>query len=149
MATEPLKQPLRSTAPSNFITIVEPEETVPWRWKNPDTGVVADTIFHLRLVPDDLQKVWKEQVTTRKWEHNRRTEDINWDPFTDECLDYAIVKWEGVRHPRTQQDLPCTREYKLLLPERIKAEIARLCVGKELGSVAGAGSSGEPAPDRS
>lgn len=121
---------------SNFITIVTPDKTFPWQYTDPDSKVKLDTVFTLRIVPDDYQKVVREDNTRKGWDAGRRTEETEWDEFTRECLDYAIVGWEGLKTRNAageQVDVPCEREYKFLLPERVKAEIIRLTVGKEAG----------------
>ena len=118
---------------AQFIEVVEDGEVRDWQYTNPETGQQFDSVFHLRVAPDEIQKVWRKKYTTREFNRGQRVENVDWVKYNQDALDYCIVGWEGVRAKGT--DLPCEREWKLRLPEMIKAEIIRLCVGKELGQV--------------
>lgn len=123
-----------------FISIVEDNEQFTWQFRDPDTGVVWDSKFTLRTVPETLQKKWRKEFTKPEFRRGQRHEIMDATAFADRCLDYAIVGWADIKHPTrtnpdgSKQDLPCTSEWKIRLPERVQAEIIRLCVGKELGN---------------
>lgn len=110
-----------------FIEIVEEEDIVTFKPEG------TDTQFKLRIVPDSLKRQWEKDHTAKKWTRRGREEEFNWGPFADQCLQYSIVSWSGVR--RRGVEVPCSSETKLKLPESIKAEIIRLAVGKELGEL--------------
>lgn len=128
----------------NFIELVEDEDVLPWRFTDPTTKITYASEFQLRVVPNSLKRLWEKEHTDTSYTRRGKQEDFNWGPWVDQCLDYAIVGWDGVR--RRGQELPCTPENKLKLPEIIRAEIVRLCVGKELGEimVSGPGGASEP-----
>jgi hypothetical protein len=114
-----------------FVEIAEPEDVFPWQYTDPDTKQKFASVFHLRIVPEDIQTFYRKQYTKPTWDAGRRVEDVDWAAFTNDCLDYCITKWEQVKSRGV--DLPCERKYKVLLPDRIQTEIIKLCVGKELG----------------
>lgn len=128
----------------NFIELVEEEDVVPWQYKDTLTGQVFDSIFKLRVVPNSLKRAWEKDHTDVTFNRRGRQEDFNWGPWVDRCLDYAIVSWEGIMSKG--QPLPCTSENKLKLPEVVRAEIVRLCVGKELGEIIAHGPGGASTP---
>ena len=63
--------------------------------------------------------------------------------FADDALDHCIISWSGVKGMQkdaasgslTERDLPCDREFKLLLAEPIKGEIARMCFGRQANAL--------------
>jgi hypothetical protein len=117
----------------NFIEIIGEDETFPWQYTSAG-GRKFDSKFVLRLVPDDAMTRFRKAATGKpKWKHGQKDVEIDWGKFTALQVDHAIVSWEGVRAKGAATDLPCEFKYKQLLPERIKAEIIRLCAGKEAG----------------
>ena len=119
---------------AQFIEIVEDGDVRDWQYTNPENGQKFDSVFQLRIAPDDVQKIWKRKYTTKEFNRGVRNEVVDWVKYNQDALDYCIVGWEGVK--REGVDLPCEREWKLRLPEMVKAEIIRLCIGKELGEIA-------------
>lgn len=121
----------------SFITIIEnPRDTLPWRYIDPDTGQKFDTEFELRLIPDDTNTIFRKRHTRTEWKNGQRREEVNGDGYGDDLIDYAIVGWQGmyaVNREGQRSEIPCERKYKVMLPEKIKAEVIRLCLGKELG----------------
>lgn len=126
-----------------YITIAEPDDTFPWQYTDPDTKDKLATVFHLRVVPEEVQKEFRKRHTKVVWDAGRRVEDIDWVAFTEDALDYAITHWEGLK-AKGGRDLPCERPYKKLLPDRVQAEIVKLCVGKELGREAASSDPNRP-----
>jgi hypothetical protein len=116
---------------NQFIEIVENNDIVGWQYVNPDTKQQYDSQFNLRVADKDVQKKWKKKYTRVEMSRSGRQEIVDWAGYNEDALDFCIVGWTGVR--RKGVDLPCEREWKLLLPEMVKAEIIRLCIGKELG----------------
>lgn len=122
-----------ATRTAQFIEIASEDDLIPWQFVHPDTKERWDSVLHIRIVPNDLQRRLKDRFTKPDFRRGQKYEDFNWPLFMDECLDYAIVRWEGVK--RKGEDLPCEREWKLRLPELVKAELIRLCIGRELGEI--------------
>lgn len=117
---------------SDFIRITDDGDVQTWQFKHPETGKVFDSVFKLRIVPSDLQRVLRRKYTKFEFVRGQRVENLDWAAFMDDCLDHAIVGWSHVK--TNDVDVPCERRFKLLLPEAVKQEIIRLCVGKELGT---------------
>ncbi len=94
----------------------------------------TQSTFELRIVPDDVEKEARKQATRKEWDKGQRTESFDVHAFLARILDYAIVDWTGikVRDANGVSELPCTKANKLLLPEKVKSEINRLCLGKEI-----------------
>ena len=115
---------------SGYVEIVDAGETFPFT-------PAPNTTFQLRVVPDDVEKKIRAKATKRDWDKGQRVMDFDTHQFAAQILDFSIVGWEGVKKvrlvngERTSEDLACTPANKLLLPEALKAEITRLCLGKE------------------
>ena len=84
-----------------FIEIIDREERLSRRF--------GDSIIYFRRI--DWEKA--EEMGGEADEARRRME----------IIDYVIVAWENVRHPITKEEVPCTRENKLKLPQRVLVEI--------------------------
>lgn len=129
------------TTSGSFITIIEnPRDTFRWHYSDPDTGQRFDTEFELRLIPDDTNTVFRKRHTRTEWKNGQRREEVNGDGYGDDLIDYAIVGWQGmyaVNREGQKSEIPCERRYKVMLPEKLKAEVIRLCLGKELGQALG------------
>ncbi len=118
----------------SFITIVtNTSKSFPWQFTDPDTGRKADTVFELRILGEDEVKRLREKYTERKWKRGVQTEHVNREAFAVACVNLAIVGWTNLKD-QDRNDVPCTPEMKMYLPERLQAEVIRLCVGKELGN---------------
>lgn len=115
------------------IEIVEDADVVSWQFIDPSTKQVFDSKFKLRVVTSSLQRELRRKYTKHEFVRGTRQENFDWAKFNDDCIDFAVVEWTEVK--RKGVDIPCTRENKLLLPEMVKAEIIRLCLGKELGEI--------------
>jgi hypothetical protein len=115
-----------------FLQIAKPDDVAPWQYTDKSNGTVYESKFHLRIVPDEVQEELRKKHT-RKTGVVRGVDqtELDWAGFSNDCLDYAITGWEQVQHKGV--DLPCTKEYKVLLPEVIKTEISTMCMGKLLG----------------
>ena len=125
-----------------FIQIIDdPQASFTFRPKDPDSGQVSETEFTLRLVPDEVQKSLRKQTESVEWRRGQRVvtnDDARW---ADLCVSYAITGWKHlysvtVRDGKTvaRTLVPCEDKYKALLPEHVRIEIVRLCVGKEAGN---------------
>ena len=113
-----------------FIEIVRPEETFEHVVLADDGKTPTQTCLTLRIVDDSVEKEIRRKATGKPtFERGQRVENFDGHKFLAGVLDHAIVTWRGVRH--RGQELPCELTYKLLLPERVKTDIVRLCLGKE------------------
>jgi hypothetical protein len=122
-----------TTTMGQMIEIVQPDDVRDYQFVDPDTKVKYDSVFQIRVVPNDEQKKMRKRATTFENTRRGREERFDWQSFVEECLDYAITGWKKVQ--MKGQDLPCERQYKSMLPEIVRAEIVRLCVGRELGEI--------------
>jgi hypothetical protein len=124
-----------------FLTIVEDDDIFPFVWEEFD-----GTTFDLRIVSDDRHKTIRRQHTKTKFNQGQRHEITDWTAVTEACLEYAIANVRGLK-ARGKSGEPVDLDFakleharqnqiKALLPERCKAEIIRLCVGKEAGDAA-------------
>ena len=93
-----------------------------------------NTVLNLRIIDDDTEKRFRKECTRKNWERHTRVEDFDSHEFIAKCIDYGIVSWKGVRRKGVEQD--CTRENKLLLPEWLKLEVQKACLGKQGGAMA-------------
>jgi hypothetical protein len=96
-----------------------------------------ESTFQLRIVSDDTDAELRKTHTKQVWDKKqRRTVDkLNEGAYIVALLDYAIVGWSGIKDARTGDDVACTAALKARLPEKVKAEILRLCAAKEAGDV--------------
>lgn len=120
-----------------FIKIVESDEAFEWSPVHEEKGEPYESVFQLRLVTDDVDGALRKKATGRiKDERSRMMVDkLRESEYIAAVLDYAIVGWRGVQSAESGKELPCTTALKARLPERWKAEILRLCAGKEAGDV--------------
>ena len=139
-----------------YITIIQ-DEQFPYQFRDPDTGQLFATQFILREVPDEVEKAIRKRHTTVKMGRGgRRDETLDARAYGNDVIDYAIVGWDrlvGLSHDRdgraVKVDLSCTREHKIKLPDRIKADIMRMALSKEAGLYLddeGVGDPAMPAP---
>lgn len=117
-----------------FLKIIEDDETFEYAPVDPTTGVRMDTVFTLRLVPDEKLKDWRRTLTVRTFENHNPVTRVDEMQFAAHLVDYAIVSWSGLRSARDDKELPCTAEMKAKLPETVKADIIRMCGAKEAGA---------------
>jgi hypothetical protein len=119
-----------------YIEIVEESDTFPWQYTDAD-GVTYATKFELRLLPETLDKKWRRELTSIDRKKGQRAEVLNWDAYSQRALGYCVVNVSGLRRRGGDEIVFKTGavelRYLLLLPEKVKAEIIRLCVGKEAG----------------
>lgn len=123
-----------------FITVVETDDAFPWQPTDDETGKKYDSVFSLRIIPDEVDKEIRKRHTRQTFQKKTRSmvdklDDAN---YISDLIDYAIVGWSGLKAATTGADLPCTAEMKARLPEKFKADILRLCSGKEAGDVVAA-----------
>lgn len=139
-AIEATQAPVEASQPESagsFITILAPEakKPIPWQYTDPDTGKTADTVFYLRQIPDETNKVFRKRHTTNEWKNGVQRTTTDGDAYGDDLIDFAIVDWDGLYALDADGErvkVPCDRKYKVNLPEKVKGEIIRLCLGKEL-----------------
>ncbi len=123
-----------------FIRIVKDNTVTDWRFTDPDTKKTYETVFKLRPVPEDTQKKYRKAHTTFDRDRSGRHEVLDVTAYVNDCLNYGIVDWDvvQVRDEDTGKviELPCEREWKISLPEVVKAGIIRFCVGREIEDIA-------------
>jgi hypothetical protein len=114
-----------------FIEIVTPDQTFEHVITRDAAGTVAAGLT-LRVIDEERERAIRRANTGKaRFERGQRFEPFDAAGFIADVIDYAITAWTGVRSQG--RDLPCTREFKLLLPEAIKTDVIRLCLGKEAG----------------
>ena len=120
-----------------FIQVVETDDAFDWTPVHEETGEAYESTFSLRLVTDDADKEIRKRHTKQVWDKKqRRTLDkLHEADYLAEVIDYAILGWSGIKAAKSGAELACTAEMKARLPEKWKAEILRLCSGKEAGDV--------------
>lgn len=116
-----------------FLQIVKANRPEPWQYTDPQSGVTFDTVFHLQVLSDDDIAEIDKANTSREKINGMYQEKIDWEQVQRDRLCKAITGWDHLQIKG--EDQPCTDELKLLLPEPIKLEILRLCIGKQLGGV--------------
>ena len=122
----------------SFIAIIPEDEVFDWSYTEPDTGrVYDDTVLQLRQLPMKERRRLEKKHTTRKRIRGTMQSDLDAEAFSADILDHCIVGWSGVCLSKRGKDgrrerveIPCTRENKLLLPEQMKIEIGRICIGR-------------------
>ncbi len=127
-----------SPSPSQFVQIIVDDAPFPWQYTSPETGEKMATVFSLRVIPDKRNKQIRREHTKTKWKNGQKVEDIDWDAVASAQIDEAVVAWDtlkGRKSDGTVVDLPCTLEFKRRLPERLKGEIIRICIGKETSHI--------------
>lgn len=104
-----------------FIEIVEEEETFEL--------FMGETKFTLRRFDSETYKDIERKHTKRhkNFRQGGFISEIDDYAVNEDLLDYMIVGWEGVKSPTTGQDVPCTREMKLKLPNTAKVQIVEAC----------------------
>jgi len=119
-----------------FIQLIDTDDAFDWT-PTDDTGTLYDSVFSLRLVTDEVDRELRARHTRQAWDKktHRAIDKLDEAAFVADVIDYAILGWTGVKAARTGDELACTTALKARLPERWKAEILRLCAGKEDGDV--------------
>lgn len=123
-----------------FIQIVDTDDAFDWTPVNEETGQPYESTFQLKLVTDDTDSVLRKHHTRQVFDKKQRrmVDKLDETAFIIDVLDAAIVGWTGIKASSTGDPLPCTKAMKGRLPEKLKAEILRLCAGKEAGDVVSA-----------
>ncbi len=123
-----------------FITIVETDDAFPWQPTDEESGKKYDSVFSLRIVPDEVDRDIRKRHTHPTWQKKTRSmvDKLDDASYIADIIDYAIVGWSNIKAAGTGADLPCTAAMKTRLPERWKSEVLRLCSGKEAGDVVAA-----------
>lgn len=116
----------------SFLTIVQPDETFPYTPTLAD-GAPSDSRLTLRVLSDVQLKALRKKHTKQEWAQGQRVTTTDAVAMADDLVDAAIVAWTGIRDT-SGAELPCERTFKLLLPERVQADVVRLCAGKDAGS---------------
>jgi len=121
----------------SYLTILQPDETFPYTPRLPD-GSPSDAALTLRVLSDPQVQTLRKKHTRQEWVNGQRVPNVDGAGLANDMIDTAIVAWSGVKDSKGT-DLPCVREFKLLLPERVQVDVVRLCAGKDAGFEAGVG----------
>lgn len=118
---------------SRFIEIADDNEVFDYPYRDPATKVLTGTVFGIRVLTPDFRRALEQKHTTQEFVRGQRIPIFNADSYVREGLDYAVVRWSGVR--KAGEELPCNPFYKDRLPESVRTELVRLCFGRELGDI--------------
>ncbi len=123
-----------------FIKIVDTDDAFDWTPVNEENGKAYDSSFQLKIVTDDDDKALRKKHTHQVFDKKQRrmVDKLDEASYIIEVLEVAIVGWKGITSATTGAELPCTNDLKGRLPEKWKADILRLCAGKEAGEVVSA-----------
>lgn len=117
----------------SFIEILA-DESKPFDWQFIDgAGKSFETVFTLKMLDDETEaKLKAKHKKTVFINHQPHTQYA--DGYTDDILDTVIVGWSKLYARKASGDkveVPCERQYKLALPDRVRAKIIEITVGKE------------------
>lgn len=114
-----------------YLTLIQPDETFVHVPLLPD-GTKSEATLTLRVIGEAQQTALRKKHTATSWQNGQRVQQTDSLALANDLIDAAIVGWTGVQDSHGKA-LPCERMFKLLLPERLQAEVVRLCAGKEAG----------------
>lgn len=114
-----------------LIEIVDEGDVHPWHYRDPQTKRRYNSVFNLRVIPKEVENRLRKKHNRFEFVRGARVDDFQSADFVADVIDYAVQGWSGVT--TNGREIPCTKETKVRLPEPIKAEIVRLCLGRELG----------------
>lgn len=125
---------------SRFIEIADPNEVIDYRYVDPSTKQETGTIFQLQVLTIDERSAIERKHTKPEWVRGQRVMNFDADAYVSDCLDKAIKGWNdpvsGECTVRSKgRPVPCTTKAKSMLPESVRAELVRLCVGRELADI--------------
>ncbi len=106
----------------SFIKIVEVDEEVTFE------HTIKDSVFVLRQMDAAMLDKINKNATRRVWKRHQPEDDLDAFAFSAEVLDWGLVDWKNVKHPKTGADVPCDRENKLKLPISIQNDLRDLIV---------------------
>lgn len=124
-----------------FVKILDDDVPFEWRPTDEETATQLESAFQLRVVPDEVDREIRKRHTRPTWDKKQRrmVDKLDDALYVADVIDFAIVGWTNVQSARSGQALPCTSDLKARLPEKWKAEVLRLCSGKEGGEVVARG----------
>jgi len=97
-----------------------------------DTGLLdgdSETVYTVRVVaPDEFRRLRQPYVrfVVNRQTHQREEQitDADAAKLADDLIDAILVEWRGVQV--AGEDVPCTREYKVLLDPQRKAALIKV-----------------------
>lgn len=123
----------------SFITIVQDDEDFEWSPIDETSGEKSTSVFMLRIVSDEVdERLRKENTRPVAQKRGPMVKELNQPKYIAAVIDYAITGWRNLKDARTGADVACTTAIKTRLPENVKADVLRLCSGKEAGEVVAA-----------
>ena len=89
------------------------------------TMVIGESkIFYRRFSKDKYEEITQRYTqqtgTDRQGKPTYHTDD---QAVNDDLLDYIIVDWENVKHPKTKEDVECSKKNKMALPGNVKLQL--------------------------
>lgn len=97
-----------------FIEIIDEEERISRRFE-------GSLVQFRRLDAETADRIERKYQNQReKTEGERQIEEAE---KRKDLIDYIVLSWENVLHPVTKLPVPCTRDNKVKLPQKILAEI--------------------------
>ena len=97
-----------------FIEIIDEEERISRRFE-------GSLVQFRRLDAETADRIEKRYRRERQTTNDER--QIDEAERRKDLIDYIILSWENVLHPVTKLPVPCTRDNKVKLPQKILAEI--------------------------
>lgn len=124
-----------------FIKIVDEEESFEIKF--------GDSVLVCRRMDRGAFRRIQKRHTQERFRRGVRQEVADDAAIDAEVLDYCIREWRGVVHPKTGEEVACTKENKGRLPASVVNEVVAQCVdsdGTEMGEGEGAGGGGGERP---
>jgi hypothetical protein len=83
------------------------------------------TVYVIRQIPPAMNRQIAKRHTTTPINRRSGQRETVVDQLAvfDDLLDYALVNWRGIQHKG--QDVPCTRDFKLLLDVQRKVALVQ------------------------
>lgn len=102
-----------------FIQIIDPDESFTKKFGDSE-------IFCRRITGQIIHELNKKHSHEETLANRQKIIVQSLDEQNDvnnDILDYIITGWKNIKHPKTGDDVPCTRSAKLLLPGSVKNPI--------------------------
>jgi hypothetical protein len=82
-----------------------------------------DSVIYIRPVGVVKHQEFVKQATKRERSRDGWVETRDNDLLFQLVIDYMIVDWENVKDPVTGENVPCTKENKLMLPDTVLSDL--------------------------
>jgi hypothetical protein len=102
-----------------FITIIDENECFKLK--------IGDSEFKLRRFDSQHYAKLVKKHTHKYWKRGQECSEIDETSLNAELYDYIIQGWTNIKHPITNEDVPCIVENKVKLPSSVKVKIIEEC----------------------